>query len=125
MLLSATVDWVDDAEGTTIDDDSIEANGNKINQLNRHLAPKYHPPHVQPPASTNTLAALSDEELALLLHQELNNSPRVPRVPRMRTAGSLPQLNSITSTSHLGNAGLAYDGNKSALTAGPLPFENK
>ncbi|GJR95398.1 hypothetical protein Tco_0267572 [Tanacetum coccineum] len=47
-------------------------------------------------------AALSDEELALLLHQELDSSPRVPRVPRMRNAGSLPQLHSITSTSHLG-----------------------
>ncbi|GJS58821.1 polygalacturonase inhibitor protein precursor [Tanacetum coccineum] len=29
--------------------------------------------------------------LALLLHQELNSSPRVPRVPRIRNAGSLPQ----------------------------------
>ncbi|KAG0501320.1 hypothetical protein HPP92_001392 [Vanilla planifolia] len=30
--------------------------------------------------STNNAAMLSDEELALLLHQELNSSPRVPRV---------------------------------------------
>lgn len=27
--------------------------------------------------------------------------------------------------SHLGNRGLAYDGNKSAFSAGPLPFDNK
>lgn len=40
-------------------------------------------------------------QLALLLHQELNSSPRVPRVPRMRHAGSLPQLASTTSTSTL------------------------
>lgn len=79
----------------------LSVRGDKISQLNRHLAPKHHPPHVQPPASTNTPAALSDEELALLLHQELNSSPRVPRVPRMRNAGSLPQLNSPTSTSTL------------------------
>ncbi|KAJ6293397.1 hypothetical protein OIU78_025386 [Salix suchowensis] len=37
-------------------------------------------------APTNSPAALSDEELALLLHQELNSSPRVPRVPRVRHA---------------------------------------
>lgn len=37
-------------------------------------------------------------QLALLLHQELNSSPRVPRVPRMRQAGSLPQLASSTPT---------------------------
>nr|GEW96377.1 zinc finger, FYVE/PHD-type [Tanacetum cinerariifolium]GEW96498.1 zinc finger, FYVE/PHD-type [Tanacetum cinerariifolium] len=79
----------------------LSVRGDKISQLNRHLAPKHHPPHVQPPGSTNTPAALSDEELALLLHQELNSSPRVPRVPRMRNAGSLPQLNSPTSTSTL------------------------
>ncbi|KAJ3679925.1 hypothetical protein LUZ60_016203 [Juncus effusus] len=29
-------------------------------------------------------ANLSDEQLALLLHQQLNSSPRVPRVPRLR-----------------------------------------
>ncbi|AAF31272.1 putative chromatin regulator PHD family [Arabidopsis thaliana] len=33
---------------------------------------------------------LSDEELALRLHHQLNSSPRVPRVPRMRQPGSLP-----------------------------------
>ncbi|GJX81147.1 vacuolar import/degradation protein Vid24 [Tanacetum coccineum] len=36
----------------------LSVRGDKISQLNRHLAPKHHPPHVQPPAST-----LSDEEL--------------------------------------------------------------
>lgn len=40
-------------------------------------------------------------QLALLLHQELNSSPRVPRVPRMRHTGSLPQLGSPTATSML------------------------
>ena len=40
-------------------------------------------------------------QLALLLHQELNSSPRVPRVPRARHAGSLPQLTSASSTSML------------------------
>ncbi|GMH22815.1 hypothetical protein Nepgr_024658 [Nepenthes gracilis] len=54
-----------------------------------------------PPASTNSSAGLSDEELALLLHQELNSSPRVPRVPRVRHAGSLPQLSSPSATSML------------------------
>lgn len=53
------------------------------------------------PASSNSPAGLSDEELALLLHQELNSSPRVPRVPRVRHAGSLPQLSSVSATSML------------------------
>ncbi|XP_075517910.1 uncharacterized protein LOC142552152 [Primulina tabacum] len=56
---------------------------------------------VAAPSSSNVPAALSDEELAFLLHQELNSSPRVPRVPRMRHAGSLPQLASPTATSML------------------------
>lgn len=73
----------------------------KTSQLSRQLTPKNHPPHVHPLPSTNSPATLSDEELALLLHQELNSSPRVPRVPRMRHAGSLPQLASGTSTSTL------------------------
>ncbi|KAG0496886.1 hypothetical protein HPP92_001577 [Vanilla planifolia] len=50
--------------------------------------------------STNNAAMLSDEELALLLHQELNSSPRVPRVSRMRQAASL-QLVSPIATSML------------------------
>lgn len=40
-------------------------------------------------------------QLALLLHQELNSSPRVPRVPRMRNAGSIPQLASSSAASML------------------------
>lgn len=40
-------------------------------------------------------------QLALLLHHELNSSPRVPRVPRMRNAGSLPQLGSPTGANSL------------------------
>ncbi|KAK1262253.1 hypothetical protein QJS04_geneDACA020356 [Acorus gramineus] len=49
--------------------------------------------------SVNVAAVLSDEELALLLHQELNSSPRVPRVPRVRHAGG--QLGAPTATSLL------------------------
>ncbi|KAL1213001.1 PHD finger protein [Cardamine amara subsp. amara] len=40
---------------------------------------------------------LSDEELALRLHHQLNSSPRVPRVPRMRQPGSLPLSPTATS----------------------------
>ncbi|KAG7037193.1 PHD finger protein, partial [Cucurbita argyrosperma subsp. argyrosperma] len=54
-----------------------------------------------PPATTNPPAVLSDEELAFLLHQELNSSPRVPRVPRLRQTGSSPQLGSSNATSLL------------------------
>ncbi|KAJ6812788.1 uncharacterized protein M6B38_147065 [Iris pallida] len=60
-----------------------------------------------PPCATVT--TLSDEELALLLHQELNSSPRVPRVPRVRQATSLqlafptaPSMLSKRSSSHSG-----------------------
>ncbi|MCO5572107.1 hypothetical protein L7F22_025858 [Adiantum nelumboides] len=35
-----------------------------------------------------TRPVLNDEELALLLHQELNSSPRVPRVARVRQGGA-------------------------------------
>lgn len=41
---------------------------------------------------------LNDEELALLLHQELNSSLRVPRA---RQTGSLPQLTSTSATNML------------------------
>ncbi|KAF5477970.1 hypothetical protein F2P56_004573 [Juglans regia] len=74
----------------------------KSNQTNYQLPSKMnqsHGPSVHPPS--NSPATLSDEELALLLHQELNSSPRVPRVPRMRNAGSLPQLASPSATSML------------------------
>lgn len=40
-------------------------------------------------------------QLAFLLHQELNSSPRVPRVPRLRQTGSSPQLGSPNATSML------------------------
>lgn len=40
-------------------------------------------------------------QYALLLHQKLNRSSRVPRVPRMRHAGSLPQLASPTGANML------------------------
>ncbi|VFQ59817.1 unnamed protein product [Cuscuta campestris] len=56
---------------------------------------------MHPPTLSSSPAALSDEELALLLHQQLNSSSRVPRVPRMRHAGSLPTLTSPTATSIL------------------------
>ncbi|XP_076955259.1 uncharacterized protein LOC143630033 [Bidens hawaiensis] len=71
----------------------LSVKGEKTSQINRQPAPKTHLPH-----TASSAAALSDEELALLLHQELNSSPRVPRVPRMRQAGSLPQLASTTPT---------------------------
>ncbi|KAL8244786.1 hypothetical protein R6Q59_011044 [Mikania micrantha] len=71
----------------------LSVKGEKMSHINRQPAPKNHPPH-----SASSATALSDEELALLLHQELNSSPRVPRVPRMRQAGNLPQLASSTPT---------------------------
>lgn len=91
----------------------------------------HHVPSVCPPVSSSSPATLSDEEvraefwflekivliilptrslyvyffvfwqLALLLHQELNSSPRVPRVPRVRHGGSVPQLASPSATSML------------------------
>lgn len=74
----------------------------KANNLNCQPSMKVnHTPQMHHPAPSNSPATLSDEELALLLHQELNSSPRVPRVPRMRHAGSLPQLASPTATSML------------------------
>uniref|UniRef100_A0A0E0P632 Zinc finger PHD-type domain-containing protein n=1 Tax=Oryza rufipogon TaxID=4529 RepID=A0A0E0P632_ORYRU len=42
--------------------------------------------------STETTASLSDEQLALLLHQQLNSSPRVPRVPRCHQASTMQML---------------------------------
>ncbi|XP_050227309.1 uncharacterized protein LOC126676966 isoform X2 [Mercurialis annua] len=75
----------------------LPVRGEKIIQSNSQLSSKaYHLTSMNPPASTN----LSDEELALLLHQELNSSPRVHRVPRRHT-GSLPQLSSPNATSML------------------------
>ncbi|KAJ7952215.1 PHD finger protein family [Quillaja saponaria] len=73
------------------------------NQTNIHSSSKLNQNNALSvyPSTTSNSAALSDEELALLLHQELNSSPRVPRVPRARHAGSLPQLTSPTATSIL------------------------
>ncbi|KAL5833192.1 hypothetical protein ACOSQ3_016866 [Xanthoceras sorbifolium] len=80
----------------------LPVKGEKLNQSNFQSSPKVnHAPPMHPPAASNSPATLSDEELALLLHQELNSSPRVPRVPRMRHTGSLPQLASPTATSML------------------------
>ncbi|XP_058104992.1 actin cytoskeleton-regulatory complex protein pan1 isoform X2 [Magnolia sinica] len=75
----------------------------KISPSSAHPSSKVinHSPSMPPPAPVNASAILSDEELALLLHQELNSSPRVPRVPRMRHAGSVPQLVSPSATSML------------------------
>ncbi|KAK9274630.1 hypothetical protein L1049_021881 [Liquidambar formosana] len=81
---------------------SLLQRGEKFNQSNGQSSSKInHTAAMHPPAPSNSSATLSDEELALLLHQELNSSPRVPRVPRMRQAGSLPQLASPTATSML------------------------
>lgn len=66
--------------------------------------------------SSSSPATLSDEELALLLHQELNSSPRVPRVPRMRHAGSLPQLTSPTATNMLMKRSSTTGGKEHILT---------
>ncbi|KAL8138908.1 hypothetical protein V2J09_004909 [Rumex salicifolius] len=64
--------------------------GAKSNTL---LSPKgSHSSLGQAVPSSTPPAGLSDEELALLLHQELNSSLRVPRIPRVRQAGNLPQL---------------------------------
>ncbi|XP_071706838.1 uncharacterized protein [Rutidosis leptorrhynchoides] len=94
---SATRDSGDSASSLRSNSGAHEPNKTTSEKITRHHAPKNHSPHVhsQPPAT------LSDEELALLLHQELNSSPRVPRVPRMRNAGSLPQPASGMSTSTL------------------------
>ncbi|XVF12846.1 hypothetical protein REPUB_Repub08aG0154900 [Reevesia pubescens] len=73
----------------------------KFNQSSTQPASKViHASSVHPFAPSNP-PTLSDEELALLLHQELNSSPRVPRVPRVRHAGSFPQFASPTATSML------------------------
>ncbi|KAK7278309.1 hypothetical protein RJT34_23335 [Clitoria ternatea] len=75
----------------------------KLNQTNINTSSKLNQSHVPSvnPSPTPNSSMLSDEELALLLHQELNSSPRVPRVPRARNAGSLPQLTSASATSIL------------------------
>ncbi|OIW21571.1 hypothetical protein TanjilG_06334 [Lupinus angustifolius] len=71
----------------------------KPNQTNVHPSSKLNQNHAMNPSPLSNSSMLSDEELALLLHQELNSSPRVPRVPRARHAGNLPQLTSTCATS--------------------------
>uniref|UniRef100_A0A7N0ZZE6 Zinc finger PHD-type domain-containing protein n=2 Tax=Kalanchoe fedtschenkoi TaxID=63787 RepID=A0A7N0ZZE6_KALFE len=72
--------------------------GGKHTQVTNHVSSKSsYMASTHPHVLSASHAALSDEELALLLHQELNSSPRVPRIPRMRQAGSLPQSASPTS----------------------------
>jgi hypothetical protein len=41
---------------------------------------------------------MNDEELALKLHQELNSSPRVPRLPRVRQTNTTHQLTSSSQS---------------------------
>ncbi|KAL8126493.1 uncharacterized protein LOC141720919 isoform X2 [Apium graveolens] len=73
-----------------------------VNNLNCQQSLKVnHTSQMHHSAALPTSAAISDEELALLLHHELNSSPRVPRVPRMRHAGSVPQLGSPTGANSL------------------------
>ncbi|MED6187981.1 hypothetical protein PIB30_081624 [Stylosanthes scabra] len=82
---------------------SVPPKAEKLNQTNINPPNKLnqnHGPSVNPSPISNS-SMLSDEELALLLHQELNSSPRVPRVPRARHAGSLPHLTSASSASML------------------------
>uniref|UniRef100_A0A1D1XGU7 PHD finger protein At2g01810 n=1 Tax=Anthurium amnicola TaxID=1678845 RepID=A0A1D1XGU7_9ARAE len=69
-----------------------------------------------PPPTINASAQLSDEELALLLHQELNSSPRVPRVPRIRQAGGL-QLTSGAATSILSRRSSSSGGKDQPLAS--------
>ncbi|KAF7828085.1 uncharacterized protein G2W53_019249 [Senna tora] len=78
---------------------SVPPRGEKLNQTNFQPSSKVNQNHVPSPSPTsNSSAMLSDEELALLLHQELNSSPRVPRVPRARHG---PQLTSPSAASML------------------------
>ncbi|KAJ1404009.1 Zinc finger, PHD-type [Sesbania bispinosa] len=82
---------------------SVPQKVEKLNQTSTHPSSKLNQSNVPTvnPSPTSNSSMLSDEELALLLHQELNSSPRVPRVPRARHAGSLPQLTSASATSML------------------------
>ncbi|KAJ9173797.1 hypothetical protein P3X46_016900 [Hevea brasiliensis] len=92
--------------------------GEKFNHCSSQSSSKAnHAICMNPPPSINSSATLSDEELALLLHQELNSSPRVPRVPRVRHAGSLPQLASPTATSLLIKRTSSSGGRDSSLVS--------
>ncbi|XP_023644943.1 uncharacterized protein LOC17899027 isoform X2 [Capsella rubella] len=78
-------------------------NGGSSDAPNKHSLPGTFPKNEKPGQSVfqsstknpvqsivSNAPNLSDEELALRLHHQLNSSPRVPRVPRMRQPGSLP-----------------------------------
>lgn len=64
------------------------------------------PPHPTGPPDRQLVGTnfapptLNDEELALLLHQELNSSPRVSRVARIRQGATAPQHLSVAQTSY-------------------------
>uniref|UniRef100_A0A0D9W2X9 Zinc finger PHD-type domain-containing protein n=1 Tax=Leersia perrieri TaxID=77586 RepID=A0A0D9W2X9_9ORYZ len=64
--------------------------------------------------STETTASLSDEQLALLLHQQLNSSPRVPRVPRCHQASTMQMLHP-TGASVFSKRSSAHGGRDQAL----------
>ncbi|KAL5726754.1 hypothetical protein ACHQM5_000019 [Ranunculus cassubicifolius] len=72
---------------------SSSERGERSNQSGSQQSPKVvsYSSSMHPPPPFKSSSTLSDEELALLLHQELNSSPRVPRVPRIRHASSIPQ----------------------------------
>ncbi|KAL2233146.1 uncharacterized protein LOC105156064 isoform X1 [Sesamum indicum] len=80
---------------------AVPGKSEKVYQSGSHPSSRGNVTSMNALAASNIPATLSDEELALLLHQELNSSPRVPRVPRMRHAGSLPQLTCPSATSML------------------------
>uniref|UniRef100_A0A0A9CKF7 Zinc finger PHD-type domain-containing protein n=1 Tax=Arundo donax TaxID=35708 RepID=A0A0A9CKF7_ARUDO len=48
--------------------------------------------------ASDSTVSLSDEQLALLLHQQLNSSPRVPRVPRCHQASGTQMLHQTGAT---------------------------
>ncbi|XP_008811871.2 uncharacterized protein LOC103722918 [Phoenix dactylifera] len=72
---------------------------------------------MHPPAPVNATTTLSDEELALLLHQELNSSPRVPRVPRVRQAAGM-QLAPTTSVLSKRSSGSSGKDQRSSRSGG-------
>ncbi|CAA2964995.1 phd finger [Olea europaea subsp. europaea] len=82
-------------------DSVLPLKGEKTNQPGSQSSSRGNASLLHAPGSSSVSTMLSDEEYALLLHQELNSSPRVTRAPRMRHAGSLPQLTSTTPTSML------------------------
>ncbi|KAL9258383.1 PHD finger protein-like protein [Drosera capensis] len=78
----------------------LQSRGERVAFSNSRSSTKAtNPSSTHAPVSSISPAGLSDEELALLLHQELNSSPRVPRVPRVRHTSNLPQLSSASAAS--------------------------